>query len=87
MAPPPAPPPPPPPPPPIEGAFADSSQSLVQNGGVSNLPQVTPQQPAQNESSFSSGEKVWERPWSFDEMRNNSANWTLAADAGVSVLI
>lgn len=28
-------------------------------------------------------EQVWERPWSLDEMRKTSANWSLAADSGV----
>lgn len=28
---------------------------------------------------------MWERPWTIHEMRRGSKNWTLAADAGVSV--
>lgn len=29
-------------------------------------------------------EPVWERPWSVEEIRRSSQNWSLAADAGVS---
>lgn len=32
-------------------------------------------------------EQVWERPWTLDEMRKNSASWSLAADSGVFTLI
>ena len=28
--------------------------------------------------------QVWERPWTLGEMRQASANWSLAADSGVS---
>ncbi|XP_053477043.1 WASH complex subunit 2 isoform X2 [Ictalurus furcatus] len=28
-------------------------------------------------------EQVWERPWTLDEMRKNSASWSLAADSGL----
>ena len=27
--------------------------------------------------------KSWERPWTVEEMRKNSSNWSLAGDAGV----
>ena len=27
--------------------------------------------------------KVWERPWTIDEMRKSAGNWSLASDAGV----
>jgi WASH complex subunit FAM21 len=27
--------------------------------------------------------KPWERPWNTDEMRQQSANWNLAGDAGL----
>lgn len=29
--------------------------------------------------------KIWERPWSIDEMRSSADNWSLAGDAGVSL--
>lgn len=29
--------------------------------------------------------QMWERPWTLEEMRQNSANWSLAADSGVSL--
>lgn len=28
-------------------------------------------------------EQVWERPWTLEEMRKCSSNWSLAADSGV----
>lgn len=28
--------------------------------------------------------QIWERPWTLEEMRQSSANWSLAADSGVS---
>lgn len=30
------------------------------------------------------GTQSWERPWTLEEMRQSSANWSLAADSGVS---
>lgn len=87
MAPPPAPPP-PPPPPPIGEAFVESNQPSTQINGAGSVPQsqTVPQPPSQNAEPSPSGEKVWERPWTFDEMRKNSSGWTLAADAGVGEL-
>ncbi|XP_072565742.1 WASH complex subunit 2A isoform X1 [Paramormyrops kingsleyae] len=32
-------------------------------------------------------EQVWERPWSLDEMRKTSANWSLAADSGLFLFL
>ncbi|TTG62689.1 WASH complex subunit 2 [Bagarius yarrelli] len=42
-------------------------------------------EPTENGPSNCNGEaeQVWERPWSLDEMRKNSADWSLAADAGL----
>ncbi|XP_076830627.1 WASH complex subunit 2A isoform X2 [Brachyhypopomus gauderio] len=35
-------------------------------------------------SSYNGGtEQVWERPWTLDEMRKTSTNWSLAADSGL----
>ncbi|XP_061693840.1 WASH complex subunit 2 isoform X2 [Syngnathoides biaculeatus] len=31
--------------------------------------------------------KVWERPWSLEEMRQNSANWSLGADSGLLLFL
>uniref|UniRef100_A0A0N4SVI5 WASH complex subunit 2 n=1 Tax=Mus musculus TaxID=10090 RepID=A0A0N4SVI5_MOUSE len=30
-------------------------------------------------------EPVWERPWSVEEIRRSSQNWSLAADAATTV--
>ena len=29
---------------------------------------------------------VWERPWTVDEMKKGAGEWSLASDAGVSVI-
>ncbi|XP_035387645.1 WASH complex subunit 2 isoform X2 [Electrophorus electricus] len=35
-------------------------------------------------SSYNGGaEQMWERPWTLDEMRKTSTNWSLAADSGL----
>ncbi|KAI5108141.1 WASH complex subunit 2 isoform X2, partial [Silurus meridionalis] len=41
--------------------------------------------PMENGPSHCNGEaeQVWERPWTLEEMRKNSANWSLAADSGL----
>ena len=31
------------------------------------------------------GPRSWERPWSLEEMRKESGNWSLAGDAGVGL--
>ncbi|XP_035518973.1 WASH complex subunit 2 isoform X1 [Morone saxatilis] len=31
--------------------------------------------------------QIWERPWTLEEMRQNSANWSLAADAGLFLFL
>lgn len=31
-------------------------------------------------------EKIWEKPWSYSDMKTNSTDWTLAGDAGVILL-
>ncbi|KAG9341017.1 hypothetical protein JZ751_019770 [Albula glossodonta] len=33
------------------------------------------------------GEQVWERPWSLEEIRKTSANWSLAADSGLFLFL
>ncbi|XP_060781770.1 WASH complex subunit 2 isoform X2 [Neoarius graeffei] len=42
-------------------------------------------EPMENGPSNCNGEaeQVWERPWTLDEMRKNSTNWSLAADSGL----
>ncbi|KAM9477837.1 WASH complex subunit 2 isoform 2-T2 [Clarias gariepinus] len=42
-------------------------------------------EPMENGPSSCNGEaeQVWERPWTLDEMRKNSVNWSLAADSGL----
>ena len=30
-----------------------------------------------------SEEKVWEKAWSYNDMKNNSTNWSLAGDSGL----
>uniref|UniRef100_A0A3B4A4Y4 Uncharacterized protein n=1 Tax=Periophthalmus magnuspinnatus TaxID=409849 RepID=A0A3B4A4Y4_9GOBI len=30
---------------------------------------------------------VWERPWTIEEMKQNSANWSLAADSGLFLFL
>lgn len=39
----------------------------------------------ENGPSTHNGEEkqIWERPWTLEEMRQNSASWSLAADSGV----
>uniref|UniRef100_A0A3Q2YN83 Uncharacterized protein n=1 Tax=Hippocampus comes TaxID=109280 RepID=A0A3Q2YN83_HIPCM len=31
--------------------------------------------------------QVWERPWTLEEMRQSSANWSLAADSGLFLFL
>ncbi|XP_074531691.1 WASH complex subunit 2A isoform X2 [Halichoeres trimaculatus] len=31
--------------------------------------------------------QIWERPWTLEEMRQNSANWSLAADSGLFLFL
>jgi WASH complex subunit FAM21 len=76
-----APPPPPPPPPlpddddddvlpPVEG----DTPSLHEVGGPSDQPQS---------SQPSDDAKLWERPWTLNEIREGSKKWSLASDAGL----
>lgn len=45
-------------------------------GGIANGP-------SQSEH-MEKDARVWERPWTLEEMRQSSASWSLAADSGVS---
>ncbi|XP_031434739.1 WASH complex subunit 2 isoform X3 [Clupea harengus] len=39
-------------------------------------------------SNYNGEEKqIWERPWTLEEMRKNSANWSLAADSGLFLFL
>jgi hypothetical protein len=31
--------------------------------------------------------KIWEKPWSIDEIKNSAGVWSLAADSGVNVCL
>ena len=57
-----------------------SSLAPVSNGNATTSSTTTA-------TNSSNKEKVWERPWSIAELRDSSRNWTLASDAGVSVII
>ncbi|MGH0115574.1 UNVERIFIED_CONTAM: hypothetical protein FKN15_024904 [Acipenser sinensis] len=39
------------------------------------------------EQNGSEGEHIWERPWSLEEMRKTSENWSLAADSGLLLFL
>lgn len=43
------------------------------------------QQHQPSEDPLPDGMKAWEVPWSIGKMKHGSKNWTLAADAGVSL--
>lgn len=85
MAPPPPPPPPPPLPPPVEDPVpapppppslpTEASVPSLQSSSVEGMSQPGTSQPGEK--------KLWERPWTVEELRKGSANWTLAADSGL----
>lgn len=83
MAPPP--PPPPPLPPPLDNIPPPPAPPPPVSAPVSTEqpPQNAQPQPQAN-SSGNNGEKVWERPWTIQELRKGTTKWNLAADAGVS---
>nr|XP_015202220.1 PREDICTED: WASH complex subunit FAM21C isoform X2 [Lepisosteus oculatus] len=39
------------------------------------------------EQNGTEGEHIWERPWTLEEMRKTSANWSLAADSGLLLFL
>uniref|UniRef100_A0A3Q2NQU4 WASH complex subunit 2 n=1 Tax=Fundulus heteroclitus TaxID=8078 RepID=A0A3Q2NQU4_FUNHE len=49
---------------------------------MSALPDGMANGPSRSEA-FSKDAQVWERPWSLEEIRQHSANWSLAADSGL----
>lgn len=50
---------------------------------MSGLPEGMANGPSRSEH-LEKDAQIWERPWTLEEMRQNSANWSLAADSGVS---
>lgn len=49
---------------------------------MSAMPEGMANGPSRSEQS-EKGAQIWERPWTLEEMRQNSATWSLAADSGV----
>jgi hypothetical protein len=31
--------------------------------------------------------KIWEKPWSLEQIKSNSTTWSLAGDAGVCIFM
>ena len=50
---------------------------------MSGLPEGIANGPSRSEH-LENDAQIWERPWSLEEIRQSSANWSLAADSGVS---
>lgn len=50
---------------------------------MSGLPEGVANGPSRSEH-LEKDAQIWERPWTLEEMRQSSANWSLAADSGVS---
>lgn len=50
---------------------------------MSGLPDRVANGPSSSEH-IGKDAQIWERPWSLEEMRQSSDNWSLAADSGVS---
>ncbi|XP_038148890.1 WASH complex subunit 2 isoform X2 [Cyprinodon tularosa] len=53
---------------------------------MSALPDGMANGPSRSEA-FSKDAQVWERPWSLEEIRQHSANWSLAADSGLFLFL
>ncbi|XP_043992332.1 WASH complex subunit 2 isoform X1 [Gambusia affinis] len=53
---------------------------------MSTLPNGIANGPSRSET-FSKDAQVWERPWSLEEIRQQSANWSLAADSGLFLFL
>ncbi|XP_008427832.1 WASH complex subunit FAM21 isoform X2 [Poecilia reticulata] len=53
---------------------------------MSTLPNGIANGPSRSEA-FSKDAQVWERPWSLEEIRQQSANWSLAADSGLFLFL
>lgn len=53
---------------------------------MSGMPEGMANGPSRSEHLEKEGH-VWERPWSLEEMQQNSANWSLAADSGLYLFL
>uniref|UniRef100_A0A8C7D352 WASH complex subunit 2 n=1 Tax=Oncorhynchus kisutch TaxID=8019 RepID=A0A8C7D352_ONCKI len=53
---------------------------------MSGLPDGMANVPSQSNHAGEDGQ-VWERPWTLEEMRQTSANWSLAADSGLFLFL
>ncbi|XP_056148378.1 WASH complex subunit 2 isoform X3 [Lampris incognitus] len=53
---------------------------------MSGLPDGTVNGPTQS-NHLGIDAQVWERPWSLEEIRQTSANWSLAADSGLFLFL
>ncbi|XP_029376448.1 WASH complex subunit 2 isoform X2 [Echeneis naucrates] len=53
---------------------------------MSGLPEGMPNGPSRVEQ-LEKDAQIWERPWTLEELRQNSANWSLAADSGLFLLL
>ncbi|KAM9804220.1 WASH complex subunit 2C [Neosynchiropus ocellatus] len=53
---------------------------------MSRLPDGMPNGPSRNEHPGKDAQ-IWERPWTLEEMRQSSDNWSLAADAGLFLFL
>lgn len=38
-------------------------------------------------TTTSNEEKIWEKPWSYNEMKAQSTTWSLAGDSGVILIL
>ncbi|XP_013888877.1 WASH complex subunit FAM21 isoform X2 [Austrofundulus limnaeus] len=50
---------------------------------MSALPEGMANGPSRNAHLEQEDTQIWERPWSLEEIRQHSANWSLAADSGL----
>ncbi|XP_033956547.1 WASH complex subunit 2A isoform X2 [Pseudochaenichthys georgianus] len=53
---------------------------------MSRLPEGIVNGPSRSEH-LENGTQSWERPWTLEEMRQSSANWSLAADSGLFLFL
>lgn len=53
---------------------------------MSELPDGMANGPSGN-NHLGKDDQVWERPWTLEEMRRTSANWSLAADSGLFLFL
>ncbi|XP_041645615.1 WASH complex subunit 2C isoform X2 [Cheilinus undulatus] len=53
---------------------------------MSEFPEGIANGPSRGKQSQKDAQ-IWERPWTLEEMRQNSANWSLAADAGLFLFL